>query len=463
MRDRLRALSWVGLCLGFAVGVALTWLPSSDAARNASGVYSLPAGNPVVTGTSITSTWANNTLNDIKTEITNSLDRNGRGAMVSPLQLSSGSSALPSLTFGTDTNSGVYLSAADAPAMSAGGVQAQTWSTTGSTFPLTCAVTGAFTAAKGATVTQSTANGHAVAGTGNGTGQGGYFIGGSTSGTGVYAVGGTPNGSGLYAVGAGTGLAIETESGVSFVGASNQTAVVAIGSGTGRGGNFTGGATNGGGIISAGVGTGSGITATGGATGTGVIGNGGATSGVGGNFTGGATNSAGLTATGGSTNGVGAILTGAGTGVGLSVANGTAATGGTRRNAIYATNGDISFAGVAAPTSTTAVSNALTPTNFAKGWALVTFTAGSPAVTSGFNITSVSCSSNDLHITWASAFTNSNFAVVVTGSPSAELYSTSNSSSTVTNIHSVDMAGATVNLCGAGSSGKVNVVAMGLQ
>lgn len=41
------------------------------------GTYSLPAGNPVVTGTTISTTWANTTLSDIGTEITNSLPRDG--------------------------------------------------------------------------------------------------------------------------------------------------------------------------------------------------------------------------------------------------------------------------------------------------------------------------------------------------------------------------------------------------
>ncbi len=33
--------------------------------RNGSGVYSLPAGNPVVTNTTISYTWANSTMNDL--------------------------------------------------------------------------------------------------------------------------------------------------------------------------------------------------------------------------------------------------------------------------------------------------------------------------------------------------------------------------------------------------------------
>lgn len=47
-------------------------------ARNGSGTYSLPAGNPVVTGTTISSTWANNTLNDIATALTASVANDGQ-------------------------------------------------------------------------------------------------------------------------------------------------------------------------------------------------------------------------------------------------------------------------------------------------------------------------------------------------------------------------------------------------
>jgi len=46
--------------------------------RNGSGTYNLPAGNPVVTGTTISSTWANNTLNDIATALTNSIAKDGQ-------------------------------------------------------------------------------------------------------------------------------------------------------------------------------------------------------------------------------------------------------------------------------------------------------------------------------------------------------------------------------------------------
>lgn len=47
-------------------------------ARNGSGTYTLPAGNPVVTGSTISSTWANNTLNDIATALTGSIAKDGQ-------------------------------------------------------------------------------------------------------------------------------------------------------------------------------------------------------------------------------------------------------------------------------------------------------------------------------------------------------------------------------------------------
>ena len=55
--------------------------------RNGSGTYSLPAGNPVVTGTTISSTWANNTLNDIATALTGSVAADGQTTMSGNLNM----------------------------------------------------------------------------------------------------------------------------------------------------------------------------------------------------------------------------------------------------------------------------------------------------------------------------------------------------------------------------------------
>jgi hypothetical protein len=48
-------------------------------AYNGSGVFSLVSGNPVITGTTISSTWANNTLSDIANNgLTNCLTKDGQ-------------------------------------------------------------------------------------------------------------------------------------------------------------------------------------------------------------------------------------------------------------------------------------------------------------------------------------------------------------------------------------------------
>ena len=55
--------------------------------RNGSGTYTLPAGNPVVTGTTITTTWANNTLTDMANALTGSVASDGQTTMSSNLNM----------------------------------------------------------------------------------------------------------------------------------------------------------------------------------------------------------------------------------------------------------------------------------------------------------------------------------------------------------------------------------------
>lgn len=92
-------------------------------ARNGSGTYSLPSGNPVVTGTVIASTWANNTLTDIATALTDSLSRSGDGGMLTALKGLAGTAANPGYAFGTDTTTGMYLPASNQLGFSTNGVQ----------------------------------------------------------------------------------------------------------------------------------------------------------------------------------------------------------------------------------------------------------------------------------------------------------------------------------------------------
>jgi hypothetical protein len=55
--------------------------------RNGTGTYNLPAGNPVVTGTTISSTWANTTLSDIASALTGSVASDGQTPMTGNLDM----------------------------------------------------------------------------------------------------------------------------------------------------------------------------------------------------------------------------------------------------------------------------------------------------------------------------------------------------------------------------------------
>lgn len=99
--------------------------------RAAGGTYTLPAGNPVITGTVISSTWANTTLTDIATALTDSLSRTGLGSMTASLFLPDGTAALPSLAFTNSTTTGLYRGGADILGFSTAGVSRGTISAAG--------------------------------------------------------------------------------------------------------------------------------------------------------------------------------------------------------------------------------------------------------------------------------------------------------------------------------------------
>jgi hypothetical protein len=339
------------------------------AARNSSGVYSLPSGNPVVGGTTITSSWANNTLSDLGTEVTNSLDRAGRGGMTGPLQLSNGTVSAPAVTFTSEPSSGLYRAGSGDVRVSVSSTDVAKYQSTGATF------------LRGATVTQATANTVAFTSTGNGTGDGVQGFGGATSANGVYGSGGAPNGIGV--AGAGTG--------------------------TGTGVYGAGGTTGGGGMSGQGGNLGTGAQAGPGVTGTG--GNGSASNspgGVGVKGFGGTGNGAGA-------GGIGVTGAGGGTAAGGYFANGTAATGATRQDAVGLANGDLSLDGVANINSTVASKNRLTPSNIPKAWGyLAPNGAGSVTVSAGFNIASAAISGANVQVTLAQAMSSSTYVVTCT-------------------------------------------------
>ena len=57
--------------------------------RNGSGIYSLATGNPVTTGTTISSTWANSTLTDIASALTTSIASDGQTVISANIPMNS--------------------------------------------------------------------------------------------------------------------------------------------------------------------------------------------------------------------------------------------------------------------------------------------------------------------------------------------------------------------------------------
>ena len=67
--------------------------------RNGSGTFNLTAGNPVVSGTTISSTWANTTLSDIANGLTQSVSADGQTPITGALQM--GSNKITGMAAGT--------------------------------------------------------------------------------------------------------------------------------------------------------------------------------------------------------------------------------------------------------------------------------------------------------------------------------------------------------------------------
>lgn len=120
--------------------------------RNSSGVYTLPAGNPVVPGTTIDAAWANDTLEDLANEVTNSLSRTGAGGMLAPFRIADGTVTAPGISFLTETNSGFYRAGTGSITWSILGVPVANFSTVGFTIPFGKALTAQGNATVGGTL-----------------------------------------------------------------------------------------------------------------------------------------------------------------------------------------------------------------------------------------------------------------------------------------------------------------------
>jgi len=109
--------------------------------RNGSGVYTLPASNPVVTGTVISTTWANNTMNDIASALTGSVASDGQTPMTGPLNLNS--NKITNLAAGTINGDGVNYTQFNTPTFGGAVTCSSTLTVTGATsLSSTLAVTG---------------------------------------------------------------------------------------------------------------------------------------------------------------------------------------------------------------------------------------------------------------------------------------------------------------------------------
>lgn len=101
-------------------------------ARNGSGTYNLPPGNPVSPGTTIEASWANETLSDIGTALTGSLPRDGQAPMTGILKITDGSEAAPAIAFNSEASTGLFRAAAGILGLSVSGTEKLRIKSTGS-------------------------------------------------------------------------------------------------------------------------------------------------------------------------------------------------------------------------------------------------------------------------------------------------------------------------------------------
>lgn len=96
-------------------------------ARNGSGTYTVP--NTFSPGDTISSSDHNENFDDLGDEITNSVAADGQTTMTGPLKAASGTAAAPSITFGADTDSGLYRAGGNELGIAAGGASVALYTT----------------------------------------------------------------------------------------------------------------------------------------------------------------------------------------------------------------------------------------------------------------------------------------------------------------------------------------------
>lgn len=109
MRNRLLAIAGIAtiMLFGSALGGYFWHVSHADASRNSAGTMSAVNG-PYISGTAINSAQVNARLSDIESELTNSLDRNGRGGMLAATRGIDGTVAAPAYSWTSETGTGLY-------------------------------------------------------------------------------------------------------------------------------------------------------------------------------------------------------------------------------------------------------------------------------------------------------------------------------------------------------------------
>lgn len=99
--------------------------------RDGSGIFTLPPGNPVVSGSIIESAWANNTMADLAAQLNNVLTRDGLLNPTAPVRFPDGSAVSPAFTFVNQTNLGFYRKSSGVIGVSILGVEVGTFTAEG--------------------------------------------------------------------------------------------------------------------------------------------------------------------------------------------------------------------------------------------------------------------------------------------------------------------------------------------
>lgn len=123
--------------------------------RDAGGNYTLPSGNPVISGTPIETTWANPTMEDLAAEMTDSLSRSGNGGMLVGFKVVNGDANAPSYSFTSNPTSGMYLQGSGVLAFTANSTKQLTLDViNGATFDSDLTVNGVLTPTDDITITK---------------------------------------------------------------------------------------------------------------------------------------------------------------------------------------------------------------------------------------------------------------------------------------------------------------------